>query len=242
MTEYPSGYPPPGQPPPHRPYGQADYGTQPYETQPYGRYAPGWRPTPEGPRRLDGWSVAGLVCGILPTVVLGLAFSVVGLVRTGNPVRRGRAFAVAGVVLSLAWVAALGAYADRLQATTPAVTVHWYDLAVGDCFLLPPMTGQTTRTTVDTVLKVSCKQLHNAQMVATVQPYNADYPGDSTILDQSVAMCRTAVVNFLNRPLGRLRYAAIAPGQTQWEAGYKNGSCLLFDPARNVKGDIRKDR
>jgi len=182
------------------------------------------------------------VCGILPTFVLGLAFSVVGLVRTGNPLRRGRAFAVAGVVLSLAWVAgfaALGAYADHQQATTPAVTVHWYDLAVGDCFLLPPMTGQTT---VTSVLKVSCKQLHNAQIVATVQPYNADYPGNSTILDQSVAMCRTAVVNYLNRPLGRLRYAAFAPGQTRWEAGYKTGTCLLFDPDRNFTGDIRKDR
>ena len=266
-----SGYPPPPygaapyQPPPYGtvpysppPYGgpapdEYPYGYQPppyvtYEGAPYGQYPPsaGWYPyvPPPAQRRLDGWSVAGLVCGILPTLVLGFILSVVGLVRTGNPMRRGRKFAVAGLVLSLAWIggfAALGAYGDAHQQPTavPAVTVDPTELVAGDCFLQPPLTGRTTMTTV---FKVSCRQSHNAVIVSLVEPYNADYPGNSTFLDQALSMCRTAVANYLNRPLGRLRYAAIAPGQTRWEAGHKAGACVLYDPDHNFKGDIRKDR
>lgn len=252
MTEYPSapdpdgggsGYPPPGyQPPGYQPPYQ-QYGP------PYGQAPPpGWYPYPptHGPiaRRLDGWSVAGLICGILPTVVLGLAFSVIGLVRTGNPQRRGRALAVAGLVVSLAWLAgfgALGAYANAHQqpADTAAGNVNPLELAVGDCFQQPPLTGQTS---LPTVLKVSCNRSHNAVIVATVKPPNTDYPGLSTVLDQAVALCHTQVLNYLGRPLGRLSYAAYAPGQVRWESGYKTASCVLYDPDRNFKGDIRKDR
>lgn len=269
----PAGYQPPYQPygqppydqaqygqPPYDPaqYGQPQYGQAPYDQAQYGQAPygqappPGWYPYPpdygttHGPtqRRLDGWSVAGLVCGILPTLVLGLAFSVVGLVRTGNPLRRGRAFAVAGLVLSLAWFAgfgALGAYANAHQQTTAAPTenVDPFELAVGDCFQQPPLTGQTS---VATVLRVSCNRSHNAVIAATVEPPNTTYPGISTILQQAVALCHTQVVNYLGRPLGRLRYAAFAPHQQRWEAGDKTASCVLYDPDRNFKGDIRKDR
>ena len=212
---------------------------------------PGWYPYPpdygttHGPtqRPLDGWSVAGFVCGILPTVVLGLAFSVVGLVRTGSPLRRGRALAVAGLVLSLAWLAgfgALGAYSNAHPAAdTAAGNVNPLELAVGDCFQQPPLTGQTS---LPTVLKVSCNRSHNAVIVATVTPPNTAYPGISTLLDQAVALCHTQVLNYLGRQLGRLNYAAFAPSQQRWESGYRTASCVLFDPDRNFKGDIRKDR
>lgn len=246
--DQPPGYPPPAyQPAGHQPPYQ-QYGPPRYDQPP----PPGWYPYPpaygtaQGPvqRRLDGWSVAGLICGILPTVVLGLAFSVVGLVRTGSAQRRGRAFAVAGLVASLAWLAgfgALGAYANAHQepADTAAGNVNPFELAVGDCFQQPPLTGQSS---LPMVLKVSCNRSHNAVIVATVKPPNTDYPGLSTVLDQAVALCHTQVLNYLDRPLGRLSYAAYAPGQLRWESGYKTASCVLYDPDRNFTGDIRKDR
>ena len=264
MTDYP-GPPPSGQPPSYPPYGQpAPYQPAPYGTAPYGQYQPepsgqygatppGWYPMPygqpPGPRSLDGWSVAGLVCGILPTVVLGLIFSVVGLIRTGNPMRRGRAFAVAGLLLSLAWLAgiiALGAVGDSSnghQQPQPVITgaqyVDPFDLVVGDCFQQAPLTGQTSVTTVP---RLPCDQPHNAMVVATVEPPNTSYPGISTLLDQAVAMCRTEALNYLNRPLGRLRYAAFAPHEALWTAGHKTASCVLYDPSRNFTGDIRQDR
>jgi Septum formation len=235
-----------GQPP----YQQPFYGQPPYRTHEggpsYADYPAGWYPygpPPPAERRLDGWSVAALVCGILPTVVLGLVLSVVGLIRTSNPLRRGRGLAMTGLVLSLVWVAgftAIGVYHE--QHKTPAaagVEVNPFDLGVGDCFEQPPLTGQTT---VHTVSKVPCDQAHNAVITATIEPPNASYPGLSAILNQALQLCHSQVLSYLGRPLGRLRYAAFAPHQALWESGHKSASCVLYDPDRNFKGDIRTDR
>jgi hypothetical protein len=90
--------------------------------------------------------------------------------------------------------------------------------------------------------KVACTQSHNAQIVATVEPPDTNYPGTSALLDQSVTLCHTEAVNYLGRSLGRLRVAAFAPHQALWEAGHKTSSCVLFDPDHNFQGDIRTDR
>jgi hypothetical protein len=223
----------PGYDPP--PYGQSPYGPQ-YGQPTYGQAPPGnWYPYPpnygagHGPpqRQLDGWSVAGLICGILPTVVFGVAFSVVGLVRTGNPLRRGRVFAVVGLLLSMVWLAvfvAAGALTDdptQQPDAAPAIAAqdaYPLDLRVGDCFQQAPLTGQTT---VSTVPKRPCEQSHNAMVVATVQPAYSTYPGLTALLDQAVTLCHPKAVSYLGRPLGRLRIAAFAPPETLWNLGYK---------------------
>ena len=231
-------------------YGQQFYGQPPYRTHEggpsYAQYPAAWYPydqPPAGEPRLDGWSVAGLICGILPTVVLGLVFSVVGLVRTANPLRRGRALAMIGLVLSLLWVAgftALGVYQEHHKTTAAAgVDVNPFDLGVGDCFEQPPLSGQTT---VQTVSKVPCGQAHNAVITATIEPPNTSYPGLPAILNQALQLCHSQVLNYLGRPLGRLRYAAFAPHQALWESGHKSASCVLYDPDHDFKGDIHKDR
>jgi hypothetical protein len=270
-SEYgPSGYGAPGyQPPP--PYGQPPYPQQPYEQPPYQQQQPyqqpwheaqppygqlppaGWYPSgpgygapyeAPGRRRLDGWSVAGLVCGILPTVVLGVAFSIVGLVRTGQRQRRGRVLAVVGLLLSLLWLAGfatLGAYDDHQQqaTATQVENVSPFDLEVGDCFQQPTITGHISVTTVP---RVSCAASHNAVMFATVQPVFSSYPGVSVLLDEAVTLCHPKAISYLGRPPGRLRLAALVPHEASWNAGLQTASCVLYDADHPFKGDIRKDR
>ena len=102
-----------------------------------GAPAPEWRnmppPSPGPSRPRDGVSIAAFVTGLLGVLLVSLVLSVVGLVRTARGRRRGRGFAVAVLVLSVAWAAVLAlvlpglishpaapaSSAVRVAATTP---------------------------------------------------------------------------------------------------------------------------
>jgi hypothetical protein len=121
------GQPPydPGQPQP-QPYGQQPYGTpqqpaygqqqpaygqpQPtYGQQPYGApqspygapQSPYGAPTPQ----TNGLATAGLILGILPTGIIGLIFSILGLNRAGKIGGVGKGKALVGLILSILWIA-----------------------------------------------------------------------------------------------------------------------------------------
>jgi len=66
--------------------------------------APGFFPptAPQPVKRTNGFAVAALIFGILPTVVLGLIFGIVGLVRS-KTVGSGKAMSWIGIVLSVLW-------------------------------------------------------------------------------------------------------------------------------------------
>lgn len=104
----PYGQNPPGQ----NPYGQPQ---QPAQPQPYGG-AGGYGPPPGGgtpggfgsqPPKTDGVSVASFVLSLLCcTGLIGLILGFVGLSRTKGGQRKGRGFAIAGVVLGIGSVLA----------------------------------------------------------------------------------------------------------------------------------------
>ena len=52
----------------------------------------------------NGFAVAALVLGILPTGVIGIVFGILGLVRAGKVGGRGRAMSWIGIVLSVLWI------------------------------------------------------------------------------------------------------------------------------------------
>ncbi len=61
--------------------------------------------TPTGPGPMSGMAVAGLTSSVILccplTVLLGLIFSVIGLLQTGGGRRRGRGLAIAGLLVAL---------------------------------------------------------------------------------------------------------------------------------------------
>ena len=92
--------PPPEAPAPSQPWASPTYPPPP----PY---------LPSGPaaeRPQDGVSIAGFVTGLLGIVLVSVVLSIVGLTRTAGGQRRGRGFAVAGLVLSVAWAAVIAVF------------------------------------------------------------------------------------------------------------------------------------
>lgn len=74
---------------------QADFGGQ----QPYGQQAPyGYPVQPE--KQGNGFAVAGFILSLLP--LLGLIFSILGLVRSGKAGGKGKGLSIAGIILSIA--------------------------------------------------------------------------------------------------------------------------------------------
>lgn len=118
----PYGQPDPsGAPGPYGPSGSA----QPYGPPPGGAGEPGGYGGlgPDGPP-LDIVSVLGLVLGFLLAPV-GLVLSILGLVRTSGGRRRGRGFAIAGVVVSLVVTVLLGLLIAALVAFGNFVTSEY---------------------------------------------------------------------------------------------------------------------
>jgi hypothetical protein len=55
------------------------------------------------PAASNGWATAGLIFGILPTPLLGIIFSIIGLVRAAK-VRVGKGRSWVGLILSVLWM------------------------------------------------------------------------------------------------------------------------------------------
>lgn len=55
-------------------------------------------------RKTNGFAVASLITGLLPTVVLGLIFGILGIFRSRR-VGRGMTMSVSGILLALLWIA-----------------------------------------------------------------------------------------------------------------------------------------
>jgi hypothetical protein len=71
----------------------------------YPGQGPGGFLPPEPPKRTNGFAIAGLITGILPTPLFGLIFSIIGLVKSKS-YRSGKAMAWIGIVLSVLWIIA----------------------------------------------------------------------------------------------------------------------------------------
>lgn len=98
-------YPPQGQPA-YPSQGQPAYPTQDQPggmpPSPYGPY--NQPPPPMGPQT-NGFATAGLILGILPTGLIGLIFSILGLNRAGKVGGVGKTKALIGLILSILWMA-----------------------------------------------------------------------------------------------------------------------------------------
>jgi hypothetical protein len=89
--------------------GQPSSGAPQYGAPQYGApgQAPYGAPQPQGS---NGFATAGLILGILPTGIIGLIFSILGLVRAPKVGGAGRTRAWIGLVLSVLWIIGGGVF------------------------------------------------------------------------------------------------------------------------------------
>lgn len=130
--QHPENQPPYGQPSPYgqqQPqYGQAppQYGQQPQYGQPqYGQPqygAPGQYPGPGGygpqPKQGNGFSVAGVCLCVIP--LLGLIFSIIGVVKSKARGGAGKTLGIVGIVLSILFAVGYGVASASIGGSTAA--------------------------------------------------------------------------------------------------------------------------
>ena len=255
-----AGYQPPPAwgPAPDQPTGY--HQQSPGQNQPTGWAAappPGWYPSAPGyspyrPPPLDGFSVAGLIFGILPTAPLGLIFGITGIVRTAHRVRRGRALAVLGVLLSALWlVVAAAGLAARHGSSQPSAAAQqgsavapvpspastgsvWpRDLRQGDCFMVK------LGDSVTAIPLLPCSKPHNAQVFANIRLTNPAYLGMAKTLDAALKLCEPAALTYMNNRTDKLHVATYYPSSAVWALGNHTAHCILYDPRQNFVGDVR---
>ena len=133
-------------------------------------------PSPPDPKLAggtNGWAIAAFVVGILGGTILSVIFAIVALVQIKGRHQRGLGLAIAALVISTAWIAAITAVI-AYGISTQGKSVQAVDLNTGDCVKDAYEGGLPTW-----VKRVRCDRPHYGEVFAVLtQPEGAPYPGD----------------------------------------------------------------
>jgi hypothetical protein len=128
-------------------------------------------PDPQRPGATNGWAIAAFVLGILGGTILSVIFAIVALFQIRGGHQRGRGLAIAALVISVAWIAAITsviAYAVSTQGKSVRAT----DLSTGDCI------KDSYESPLPTwVKRVRCDRAHHGEVFAVLTQPNANNCG-----------------------------------------------------------------
>ncbi len=224
----------PGSPPPY--YSPAPALPGPAFPQPASP-GPGSPDLPRPPR--IGSALTALVLGILGLLssflspVLAIVFGIVALAwirRTGG---RGRAMAIAGIVLGVMWTG--------LTVVFIVLGVHAVNygnlgrLQAGACFNnLQP--GQVSTQ----VHFSSCSQPHNGQVVGTLRCPARPGRSAAALHREASAGCTALLGSVLRQHAlgGGISALNYTPDQQAWSSGNRSASCVLLDPNSRHAGSM----
>lgn len=236
MTQPPDGPVPPQEQ--SQPYQQA----QPYvQPPPYGQYPAASYPAasyPGPPLRTgtNGFAIASLVFGIIGGFLLSVIFGIVALTQIRRSAQDGKGLAIAGLVLSGAWVAALGLLialvvatgADR-DATGEIATggsVEVDSLRVGDC-----VNGIKLDREFRRLPAVPCAEPHEAEVFAVFSiSGSAAWPGD-TVVEEQAESCVDKLVSYAPQVAmdEKLDVVYLQPTRQSWARGDRAITCIAVD-------------
>lgn len=162
----------------------------------------------------NGFAIASFILGILGlftiSAVLSIIFGIIALVKIRNVPQKGKGFAIAGLVLSGIWLAALAV----LIAVTATITVHGsvhgsasagpviqpgntsiFALRVADCFDYPHAQS------VSSITAIPCTQRHDSQVFAQfdVTGSNSSYPGATLLKKQATSGCNARIAGNIDK-------------------------------------------
>lgn len=177
--------------------------------------------------------------GIIGGILLGIVFGIVGLSRTRNSQRRGRAMAIAGIVLSVLWSVALAAVitvviitSAQRSDTGEVVTggsESFGNVRVGDC-LADMETGEQFGVDV-----VPCAQPHLAQVFAVFDLPEGPYPGDLLVTEQAESGCLSRIPEQLVD--ADLQTSYFHPQERGWNGGDRGVICVAVS-GTPITGDL----
>jgi hypothetical protein len=204
-----------------------------------------WDPS-NGPRPLRGrmsrLAIASFVLGLLGGL-LGPIFGVVALLQIKRTGERGKPFAVAGILLFVAW-ALVSLFAVVMPLTGAESGVR--ELQVGSCFG-PPGAGPGSTTAPKDISKVPCDQPHHAELAALLPPYerrtDEKYPGGAVLSQRAETGCRTRVRSYVLDPVSLPADAHLRwyiPSRSDWRAG-PTIVCYLAGEPTPLTRSLRQD-
>lgn len=245
MTQ-PSPYEPP---PAGRPeHGQPQYGQPPYgpPAPPYPQQDPYQPPQPSSrPAGTNGFAIASLIFGILGGLLFSITFGIVALVQVRRSGQRGKGLAVAGLVLSGAWIVLLAVLLAVVLATSPdrdssgqltsGGSIQVEDLEVGDC-----VNGVRENKEFRRLPAVPCAEPHEAEVFAVFQISGSSWPGQAAVQEQAEG-CVDRLEGYAPAAVDdeKLEVFYLHPTEQSWRQGDREVTCLVVDLARrtgSVKG------
>jgi Septum formation len=180
--------------------------------------------------------ITGLVALVPIAVAAGIG-SLVGIRRTG---RRGHGMAMAGLILSAAWVivaVAVGSVGVVTHGFHKPVQVHYKEAAVfklqeGDCVNSPNR---------QLVSVLPCSIPHEAEVFATFSLPAARWPGTSAIAAEASSGCASRLNGYVNPQLTiSLAQSYVFPDQMAWTAGTRTVVCEVRASSGDLTGSVRE--
>lgn len=208
--------------------------------------------TPGMPRSgTNGWAIASFVLGLFSVCVLGIIFGIVALSKIRHVPQRGKGLAIAGICLSVVWIAGAIAFAAYESSTaaqrsnTGQIIQNGHlsvaGLRAGDCFQNAagnqPDTGDVIQITA-----VACTSPHNAQVIAVLPVSGSAYPGAAAFKAQAEAGCKAEARAGLDRaqvsPSMHLLF--YYPEQHAWIDGHRSITCVVADSGQDLTSSLLK--
>jgi Domain of unknown function (DUF4190)/Septum formation len=212
---------PPGQP-------------QPYPPQPYAQY--GQQPAYPPPRSTNGFAIASLILGILGVILLSVIFGIIALSQTKDGKQAGRGMAIAGLVISGAWIL-LAVMVVVALIVFGNGSVRATDVKVGECIETTP----AEMANVKTLPKVSCDKPHEGEVYALLPVSGDTFPGQTALRDEYEKKCVSGLDSYSPKAAADSAYQifVLYPTQQTWDQGDRRVACLTITPDKRT-GSVKE--
>ncbi|MFD1055123.1 DUF4190 domain-containing protein [Terrabacter terrigena] len=194
----------------------------------------------------NGLAIAALCCGLVGifpiAAVVAIVLGIVALNQLSDRIQRGRAMAVAGIVLGGLWllgwavlvVAAVvtgGPVRDAAGAVTQTSDVYVEDLEAGDCF------SGAGHDEVDDITILPCTSPHESQVVTIFAMPAGPWPGEDKVVADAERGCTDKAVPLVTaRALDDLRPSFIYPQDAFSWRDSREIICVVEAPSGTTSG------
>ncbi len=193
---------------------------------------------PAARRPIDGVAVAALVSGLVAAIPVTLVLGPLALIRVSRSGARGRALAIAGLVLAGLWTVAAAVVAaaiiTRPPPPKPVTLPHVFSLRAGECLNSGP-------NGISGLQVLACSQAHDAEVFATFQVAGSHYPGATALQQQARQGCASRLSGYLNPELSAasLAQSFVYPDAGAWSAGERTVVCTVRSTSGPLVGSVR---